>query len=157
GEACENMRIFKKNEITNGGMLLDVWTNKGNESPIFEENDTLEFYIRANHECYVRIINYFADGTKVLLVDNLYIGSDKVNKVIKLPKMFYCAPPFGTEVLQANAQTEPFNPLITEEKCDYRFIKGDLNNILQNTRGFKPIKNEDLRAEKRIIVTTMKE
>ncbi len=156
GEACENMRIFKKNEITNGGMLLDVWTNKGNESPIFEENDTLVFYIRANHECYVRIINYFADGTKVLLVDNLYIGSDKVNKVIKLPKIFYCAPPFGTEVLQANAQTEAFNPLRIKNQQGYDIILGVLDDIISNTRGFKPLKNEDMRAEKRIIVTTMK-
>ena len=156
GEACENMKIFKKNEIINGGMQLDVWTNKGDESPIFEENDTLQFHIRANHECYVRIVNYFADGTRVLLIDNLYIGSDKVNKVISLPIKFYCAPPFGTEVLQANAQTEAFNPLRIESKQGYDFILGDLDEVINNTRGFKPIKNEDLRAEKRIIVTTLR-
>ena len=155
-EACENMKIFKKNEITSGGMQLDVWTNKGNDSPIFEENDTLQFFIRANNECYVRIVNHFADGTKVLLVDNLYIGSDKVNKVVSIPRMFYCAPPFGTEILQANAQTEAFNPLRIESQQGYDIILGTLDEVIENTRGFKPLKNEDLQIEKRIIVSSLK-
>ena len=31
-----------------------------------------------------------------------------------------------------------------------------MNNIFQNTQGFKRLKNKDLRAEKRIIVTNSK-
>jgi hypothetical protein len=137
-------------------MQLDVWTNKGNDSPIFEENDTLLFYVRVSHPSYLRIINHYADGTKVLLVDNMYLGSDKVNKVVKIPAMFQCAPPFGIEILQANAQTVEFSPLHTERESGYDFIIDDLSGILGNTRGFKRISNEDLKAEKRIIVTTMK-
>jgi len=154
-QAHQNMLQFRKDEIVDGNMHLDVWTNKGNESPIFEENDTLGFYIRVSHPCYIRIINYFADGSRVLLVDNEYIGSDKVNKIVRVGEKFLCASPFGAEVLQVNAQTDKFNPLVTEEKWGYIFIVDELYKILQNTRGFKPIKNEDLRAEKRIVVTTM--
>lgn len=154
-EASESMRVFKKNEIINGGMKLEVWTNKGSVSPIFEENDTLQFYVRTNNECYIRIINHFADGTRVLLVDNLYVGSDKVNKVVKIPGNFLCAPPFGTEVFQVNAQTDYFNPLEVKNENGYDFIEGELDYIVNNTRGFKRLDNEDLKAENRILVTTM--
>ncbi len=154
-DALASMMAFKKDEITGSGLKLEVWTNKGDDSPVFYEGDTLRFYIRVNNECYVRIINHFADGTRILLVDNMYIGSDKVNKAVKIPREFLCASPFGIEVLQVNAQSVDFNPLYTESSYGYDFIKEDLTAILKNTRGFKPIKNEDLKAEKRIVVTTM--
>ena len=156
GQAAENMQLFKANEITDGGMQLDLWTNKGNDSPIFEENDTLKLYIRTNNECYVRIVDHMADGSKILLVDNMYIGSDKVNMVVKIPIMFQCAPPFGTEIIQANTQTIAFSPLHIKSESGYDFILDDLGKILINTRGFKRISNEDLKAEKRIVVSTMK-
>ncbi len=153
--AHQNMLQFRKDEIVDGNMTLEVWTNKGNESPIFEENDTLTFYIRVNYPCYVRIINHFADNTRVLLVDNDYIGTDKVNKVVKIREEFLCSPPFGAEVLQVNAQTETFEPLLIEDKWNYKFILGELDEVLKITRGFKPVKNDDLRAEERIVVTTI--
>lgn len=154
-EAHENMMQFRKDEIVDGNMNLEVWTSKGNESPIFLESDTLGFYVRLSHPAYVRIINHFADGSRVLLVDNMYLGADKVNKVVEIPQQFQCAPPFGAEVLQVNAQTDAFKPLKTSSKYGYQFIDDDLSTILKTTRGFKPIKNEDLKAEKRIVVTTM--
>lgn len=154
-QAHENMMQFRRDEIVNGNMNLEVWTNKGNESPIYEEDDTLQFYVRVSHPCYIRIINHFADGSRVLLVDNDYIGADKVNKVVKINQEFQCAEPFGAEVLQVNAQTQAFKPLYTEEQYGYYFIVEDLDKILANTRGFKRIKNEDMKAEKRIVVTTM--
>jgi len=157
GQAAENMKKFKTNEIINGGMQLDVWTsNKGNDSPIFEEDDELEIYVRVSHPCFIRIINHFADGTRVLLVDNMYLGTDKINKVVTIPVKFYCAPPFGTEILQVNAQTKEFNPLHLKSEYGYDFILDDLDGILSNTRGFKRKSNEDLKAEKRVVVTTMK-
>jgi len=157
GQAAENMQQFKSNEITNGGMQLQLWTNKGSDSPIFEENDILELYIRTNHECYIRIVDYMADGSKVLLVDNMYIGSDKVNTIEPLLIKFRCTAPFGVEVLQANAQTKEFPPLLTEREYGYDFILDDVDGILSNTRGFKRITNEDLKAESRVVVTTMKD
>jgi len=156
GRASESLLQFKSSEITNGGMQLDLWTNKGNDSPFFEEDDTLMLYIRVNNECFIRIVDHMADGSKVLLVDNMYFGSDKVNKVVQLPVMFQCAEPYGVEFLQANAQTKAFSPLHTKSEYGYDFILDDLSGMLSNTRGFKKMSNEDLKAEKRVVVTTMK-
>lgn len=156
GQAAENMKLFKSNEITNGGMQIKLWTNKLDDSPIFMENDTLTLFIRTNHECYLRIVDYMADGSKVLLVDNMYIGSDKVNMTVPLPIMFQCAAPFGVEILQANSQSKEFTPLRTKSEYGYNFIVDDLSGILSNTRGFKRLNNEDLKAESRVVVTTMR-
>ncbi|MBU2649851.1 MAG: DUF4384 domain-containing protein, partial [Bacteroidetes bacterium] len=154
-EAQESRMAFTKDEITEGGLKLDVWTNKGDDSPVFVEGDTLKFYLRVNHPCNVRIINHFADGSKVLLYDNYPVSSSLVNKVIELPKEFICSSPFGVEILQVNAQSREFPPLKTESRYGYDFITDELNVILAKTRGFKPVTNEDLRAENRIVVTTM--
>jgi hypothetical protein len=156
-DALVNMMTFKKDEIINNGLKLEVWTNKGDDSPIFYEGDTLRFYVRVNNECYLRIVDHFADGSKVLLVDNMFLGSDKVNKVVKIGSEFLCSSPFGIETLQVNGQSEKFPPLKTIKRGEYDFISEELAAILKNTRGFKPIKNEDLKAEKRIVVTTIKE
>lgn len=154
-QAHQNMLQFRQDEIVDGNLSLEIWTSKGNDSPIFEANDTLQFYVRVNQPAYVRIINHFADGSKVLLVDNLYLGMDKVNKVVKIPQQFQCAEPFGVEVLQVNGQSRQFAPLMTQLQYGYQFITDELESILKNTRGFKPIKNDDYKAEERIVVTTM--
>ncbi len=154
-QAQSSLMQFLENEVTDQSLGLDVWTNHGSDSPVFEDGDTLQFYVRVSAPAYVRIINHFADGSRVLLVDNLFIGSDKVNKVVRIGDQFVCAAPFGAEILQVNAQTEPFPPLITEQEWGYVFIKNKLEDIIKNSRGFKPVKNEDMKAEKRIVVTTM--
>jgi hypothetical protein len=149
-------KAFSENEIVGGDLSLEVWTNKGNENLMYSENDTLRLYIRANKECYIRFIYYLADGSSVLLLDDYYIGTDKVNKVYKLPDEFICSSPFGVETLQVNAQTEKFEPLVTQKIDGYRFIKEDLNVIVEKSRGFKKLDNNKvLKSEKRIIITTM--
>jgi hypothetical protein len=97
-----------------------------------------------------------ADGAKVLLLDNYYIGIDKVNKVYELPEEFVCAEPFGAELLLVNAQTEKFEPLNTRKQYGYEFILDNVPEILANTRGFKKVeKGELMRAENSIVITTM--
>jgi len=96
-----------------------------------------------------------ADGSKVLLLDDYYIGVDKVNKVYKLPEEFVCAEPFGAEVLLVNAQTEKFERLNTKEQYGYKFITDDLDEVIRKTRGFKKTKEGVKRAENSIVITTM--
>ncbi|MCK5822905.1 MAG: hypothetical protein KAG95_02815 [Bacteroidales bacterium] len=154
--AYAKMKAFSKNEVINGGLLIDVWTNKGNENLIYTEAERMKLFVRANKECYLRFIYHMADGSKVLLLDSYYIGTDKINKVIELPYEFECAAPFGVETLQLNAQTKEFAKLNTKKQYGYDFISDDMEKIIQNVRGFKRVDDKLLNAEKRIIITTMK-
>jgi hypothetical protein len=149
-------KTLSENEIVGGDLSLEVWTNKGTENLLYSQGDTLKLYIRANKECYVRFIYYLADGSSVLLLDDYYIGTDKVNKVYQLPDEFICSPPFGVETLQVNAQTEKFEPLITKKVDGYRYITDDLAVIIEKNRGFKKLDNNKvLKSEKRMVITTM--
>jgi len=156
-EAYSNMKAFKTDEVTGGGLIADIWTNKGDENLIYSEGDKMKLFVRVNRECYIRVIYHLADGSRALLVDNYYVSSDKVNMVYELPYEFECAEPFGVETLQLNAQTKEFEKLNVTNQDGYEFISDGLDKILVNTRGMKKVTSEVLKAEKRVVITTMKE
>jgi len=157
-EVINNSATFSKDIVTNeGGLVVDITTNKGNENPVFTKGDTLVMYVKANKECYLRVIYHFADGKQVLFFDNYHISNSQANQIIEIPGKFECSEPFGVEILQMNAQSEEFKPLHTYTESGNTFIQDDLNKVLANTRGFKPIGNKGLKAEKLVTVTTIGE
>ena len=155
-DAYANMRVFSKGEIEGGDLNIEIWTNKGSENLIFTEGEHMKLSVRANKECYLRVIYHLADGQKVLLLDNYYISTDKVNKVYELPYEFECAEPFGVETLQLNAQELAFGGLRTKNQDGYEFIIDDMQTILVGTRGMKKVNKNELKAERRITITTMR-
>lgn len=155
-EAYSKMRIFSKDEIEGGDLKVELWTNKGSDNLIFTEGERMKLSVRANKECYLRVIYHLADGQKVLLLDNYYISTDKVNKVYELPYEFECSEPYGVETMQLNAQEGSFGSLRTQNQDGYEFIVDDMQTILISTRGMKKVVKNNLKAEKRITVTTMR-
>ncbi|WP_109831344.1 DUF4384 domain-containing protein [Reichenbachiella versicolor] len=158
-QALINMKEFAANEVTGGNLNIEIWTNKGKDNLIYTEGEILKLFVRANKECYLRIVYYLADGSKVLLLDNYYINRDLINKTYELPYEFECAEPFGVETLQMNAQDEPFEELYTEEQYGYEFITEGIAAIQVKSRGFKRVKStstEEVKAEKRLVFTTMR-
>ncbi len=155
-DAYSNMKAFSKDEVKGGDLIVEVWTNKGNENLIYTAGDKMKLFVRANKECYLRFIYYLADGSKALLLDNYYISSDKVNIVYELPYEFECSEPFGIETLQLNAQTDQFQSLSVKKQDGYDFIQDNLADVLVKTRGMKRVDNKvNMKAEKRVIITTM--
>jgi len=155
-DAMLRQKVMTKDEIIGGGLLLNVWTNKGDENLMFTEGDTLRISVRVNHECYLRFLYYFTDGTKTLLEDNYYIPGDQVNKVVTIPEKFTCAAPFGAETLQIVAQNEKFKPLQWKESDGYKIILENTESIVSAMRGFKKDSDQKLFAEKRLTITTIK-
>ncbi len=154
--AIKTLVQFNNEKKPNGGLIVDLSTNKGNDGLIFTEGETMKVFVRVNKACYIRLIYHLADGQKVSLLDNYHISNANANKVIELPEEFECTDPFGVETLQLNAQTEEFTPLVTKEEYGYDFIVEDLKEVLFKTRGFKPKKRLDAKTEKRMIITTMR-
>ena len=149
---------FAKKEVTGGDLNIEIWTGKGTDNLIYEEDELLKLFVRANKECYIRLIYYLADGSKVLLLDNYYIDMAKVNVVYELPYTFQCAEPFGVETLQMNAQNKTFDLLKFTSEYGYDFLTDNMETILAKTRGFKRVsadKEELIKAEKRLVFTTI--
>lgn len=151
----DDLQALNKNEMVSSGLHVALTTNKGNNNPVFSRGDTLELYVKANKPCYLRFIYHLADGARVLMLDNQYINGNKVNELVRIPDKFVIAAPFGGEIMQLNAQTEPFKPLQTSEYGHYRRIQDDMDKILKNVRGFKPVNDKGGRDETHVTLTTL--
>jgi hypothetical protein len=154
-DALRDQREFSTEEVLGGGLMADLWTDKGREDIIFTKGEHTRLYIRTNMPCYVRLIYHLAGKQRALLLDNYFIDASKVNHVFQLPPEFEVDAPFGAEVLQASVQTEEFSPLRTLSADGYDIIEDDLNAVLFATRGLKKIKQGVLKAEVRLAITTM--
>ncbi|MCS7005389.1 MAG: DUF4384 domain-containing protein [Cytophagales bacterium] len=154
-EIYNQAKEFQKGQISGGGLQVQIWTNKGESNLIFVKGERMKLYVKANRECFLRVIYHLADGEKVLLLDNYYVSPENVNKVYELPYEFECSEPFGVETLQLNAQTQAFEPLQTETIYGYKFIREDFKNTLVKTRGFKPVQETAATTERRLRITTM--
>jgi hypothetical protein len=152
--AYSRIKLFNKNEIFGGDLNLEFWTNKGDNNLVFTEGEKMKIFVRSNKECYLRIIYHLADGSAVLLLDNYYVSSDKVNMIYELPYKFECSSPFGVEILQVNGQTQKFSALQIINQGGYDIIQNDLNTMLINTRGMK-LTEDLMMAEQRIVITTL--
>jgi len=154
-QALSRQKQFAQNEITNEGVMTELWTNRGKDNPIFARGDTMRIYLQVSQPCYIRLIYYFSDGTKTLLMDSRYIGEDKAGKAILLPDLFVCDAPFGAETIQMIAQSEPFKPLTLKMDNGYKIILDNVGEILANVRGMKAIGPAEFVAEKRLELTTL--
>lgn len=132
---------------------INVWTNKGNENPVFKENEQMTLTVIASKACYLRFVYIFSDGTPVLMLDNLEIKPDMAGKPYQIPTTFVCAAPFGAEKLILNAKSIPFDPVNFKMQDGYKIITDPINQVVQNTRAFKQMVEK---AEKSISLVTIK-
>lgn len=145
----ENETVLQQTAVTDD-FMIDLWTNKGNNKPIFKKGEEMELYIQANESCYVRIFDIMSDGRKALILDSYYISHDNVGKEILLGSTT-CTPPFGAETLVIMASNQQFSQLNVEKDVNGLSI---INDNLLETRGFPPLSNK--KAEKYIYIITVK-
>jgi len=117
-------------------LSLELNTSKG-KKPVFIENDNVKLFFKANKECYVRIIYQMADGTAVLLVDNMKVTQKDLNKELSAPTDFICSEPFGEELLTAYAQQKPFDKIATQNVDGYDIIQSLQSAYQQSEKGLK--------------------
>lgn len=128
-EAASEVKKTMENNTTLPSLStlkFEVATNRGINSLVFEESDTMRLAVKANKACIVRLI-YRQMDTKLILLrkKDFRINENELNQWIEIPEDFVCTPPFGAEFLIAYASTEPFELLKTHEEGD--------NVIIDNT------------------------
>ena len=154
-EALNDQRQFRKEEVIGGGLMVDVWTDKGQYNTVFTKGERTHIYIRVNMPCYVRFLHHLANKQRTLLMDNYFIDDSKVNLVYQFPQEFEVDAPYGVEVIQVSVQTEKFDPIKTRNIDGYNILEDNLSKVLAQTRGFKRVNRSVLKAEVRLTVTTM--
>jgi hypothetical protein len=153
-QAQTDQKVFSINETKSDSLHLDVFTNRGADNLLFNKNDTMKVFVKVNMPCYVRLIYHQADSIRVLLRDNFEIPQSRVGKYIKIDS-FVCDSPFGAEVLQVFAQTQPFDKIDTKEVERKSILTDDLAKFLTTTRGMKNISPASMQTESRIVITTV--
>ena len=159
-ESMTALREFAEGALTEGGIAIDIWTNKGRDadSPLFESGETLQLYMRVNQPAFLQISYHLATGEKVLLEKSYYLGMDKVNLTVKLPYDFEVQPPFGTEQLIVTAfSQEPPPPLVFPREINgERYeVFSSMNDVTAQTRGLaKKMRSSEIRVGEAILNLT---
>lgn len=108
-------------------LKFEVVTNRGINSLVFTEGDTMRLAVRANKPCIVRLIYRQMDNKLILLRNKDFrINEYELNKWVEIPEDFVCTPPFGAEFLIAYASTESFALLKTHPDGDNTIIDNSL-------------------------------
>ncbi|MFH1009521.1 MAG: LPP20 family lipoprotein [Candidatus Latescibacterota bacterium] len=155
-QALEDAGVFGKDELISGSLQVEIWTDRGSEQVVLEENEEITLGVRANQPCYLRVIYHLSNGMRVLLYNNYYIREAMANHAVALPDTFVVTDPFGVEVLQVMAGTEKFPEVKTKDWEGYPVLVEDLKAFVSNTRGLKKKQKRQEMAEDRVAITTMK-
>jgi hypothetical protein len=137
-------------------LQLELGTNKGYGPQTFAENDTMTVSVRVNRACTIRLVYRDAAKNLVLLQNQDFrVQEQEVDRWIRIPTDFVCAPPFGVEVLLGFATTGLFGPLRTEEVDGYRIIKDSLKKVKEASSGnHSNRRSGESLAERSIQITT---
>lgn len=157
---------FEQEVIDSGQLKLEVWTDRGQNALLYSQGELMKVYLRTNRSCYVRLLYILANGQKTLLVDNLQINLESINRPLLVNDLleidFECTSPFGAEMIIGVARNYPFDTIETTERDGYIFIDTDnpkhLANITRGTKGFKRRKRNDesiQQTETKLILTTV--
>ena len=164
--AMAQQMAFAQQIIDSDQFQLEVWTDRGQDALLYSQGEPMKIYLRSNRPCYVRLIYILADGQKTLLLDNLPINAESVNRTLSVNELkdldFECAAPFGAEMLVAVGRTDQFDPLKTVEKDGYYFLPvnqpEEVAYLSRDVRGFKRRQRDDAsiqQTESKLMITTV--
>ncbi len=120
------------------GLTIRVTTNKGVNSPVFYDRDSLKVLVKVNKPAWVHLIYRDADGNHFLLGGQTpqKITQAEINQWVRIEKqMVFGNPPYGNESLYAVATEDQFSlrcqtiPLGNNDKIM------NLSNCLPSLRG----------------------
>ena len=164
--AFEDGRMLMDDRIVDGGIDIEVWTDRGrNErSLVFTEGEELQFYFKVNEPAFLQISYVLVTGETILLEESFYIGIDRVNRVVAYPYKFQVVPPFGVERLIVTAHSgEPPKPEVRPQELygQWYEVFSSTEAVVAGTRGIARAnqRQEGTGArvgEASLVVTTMR-
>ena len=130
---------------------------------IYRKGDKLYLFLKANLDCYVRVLYHQVDGTNLEIFPNQWHPGNRIEKdhLYQIPpdqggfEMEVLAP-FGVEMVKVMASTEPLDPSTQErDPGGLKAVKDDLATLLGRTRGLRLRSPDAQFAEDTAVVNTM--
>ena len=133
------------------------------EGGVYRKGDKLYLFLKANMDCYVKVLYHQVDGSNVVIFPNKYHPEARIEKqrLYQIPGDdnsfdLEIGEPFGVEVVKVIASTAPID---LEEKAPdahgFMAVKSDLQGVLGRTRGIALKKAENQYAESTMVINTM--
>lgn len=149
-------------QVQDSKLQVKVSLDRG-EGGIYRQGDRLHLFLKANMDCFVKVLYHQVDGTQVLIFPNKFHPDSKVlkNRLYQVPPdnnsfNLEVEPPFGAEMVKVIASTDSVD--IEGKAPDangLREVKEDLQGLLSRTRGIALKKAETQYAEATAVVNTM--
>ena len=150
----EEYRVVTQREESDGEIIVEIATQKGNRSSVFMEGETLKLLTKVSRPSYIQLINVWADGSKLLLLDNYYADISQTNSYFELPFEWETACPCGIEYIYVIASSKPHSVPETTDQDGFLFIDEPLAEVLDKKRGFKRVSGDGV-SEASLILTTV--
>ena len=164
-QAIQNEQLLIGDAVTDGGLSVEVWTNKGRDQEVlvFEEGEEVQFYFRVNQPAFLRLTYELSTGDMVLLEPRFYIGTDRVNQIVALPYQFMVVPPFGVErliVTGFSQEPPPADTIVRVISGQQYEVFRSAEDVVVRTRGLARVnRSEDASAmrvgEQTLTLTTV--
>jgi hypothetical protein len=160
-EARKNLELCDA-QVQASKLQVKLALDRG-QGGIYRKGDKLHLFLKANMDCYVKVLYHQVDGTKVVIFPNKYhpdaaIHRDQLYQVPPDDNAFdlEVQEPFGIEMVKVIASTDPIP--IEGQAPDANglvVVKEDLQGLLGRTRGIALKKAETQYAEATAVVNTM--
>lgn len=130
---------------------------------IYRKGDKLHLFLKANLDCYVKVLYHQVDGTKVLVFPNRFHPDARIQK----DRMYQIPPddnsfdlvvqaPFGAELVKLIASTDPIDVEGKDPDANgLTVVRDDLAKLLGRTRGIALTKAATQYSEATAVVNTM--
>jgi hypothetical protein len=130
---------------------------------IYRKGDRMHLFLKANMDCYVKLLYHQVDGTKVLIFPNKYHPDARIQKdrLYQIPPddnsfELQVEPPFGSEMVKLIACTDPIDVQGNDPDVNgLSVVRDDLASLLGRTRSILLKKAEVQYSEATAVVNTM--
>jgi len=130
---------------------------------IYRKGEKLHLFLKANLDCYVKVLYHQVDGTKVMIFPNRFHPDPRIKKgtLYQIPPDdnsfdLVVQAPFGAEMVKLIASTEPIEVEGKDPDVNgLTVVRDDLAKLLGRTRGIAMKKAEAQYGEATAVVNTM--
>lgn len=148
-------------QVQDSALRIKLAADRG-DGGLYRKGDKLYLFLKANLDCYAKIIYHQVDGTRVVIFPNAYHPDARILKdqLYQIPPSatafsFEVVPPFGTELIRVMASTEPLAPDTGEKTTEgFQVLKGGAPDPIGQTRGIAITLGEALYAEDTVVINT---
>lgn len=160
-QAAKKALEIAETQVQGSSLRIKVAADRG-DGGLYRKGDKLYLFLKANLDCYVKILYRQVDGARVVIFPNAYHPDPRIQKdrLYQIPPSgtafsFEVVEPFGTELIQVMASTAPLDlgPGETTPQ-GFQILQGDLATILGRTRGITVKKGDTLYAEDTVVINT---